>query len=61
MGRFRGIFKETWWVWLILVGGGTLAGIFVSPVFYSAIPISVFSFIYFAMMRYDEDGTHKKG
>jgi cation transporter-like permease len=57
MKRFQSILKETWWVWLTLVVGGTIAGIVVSPIFLSAIPISAFSFIYFALVRYDEDGN----
>ena len=59
MKRFKSIMRETWWVWLILVGGGTIAGILVSAIFFSAIPISVFAFFYFALVRYDEDGEPK--
>jgi hypothetical protein len=59
--RFLAIIKDTWWVWLILVGGGTMAGIFLSPIFFVAIPISFFSFFYFALVRYDEEGMPKGG
>jgi uncharacterized membrane protein YhaH (DUF805 family) len=59
MKRFHAIIKETWWVWLILVGGGMVAGFWVSPIFFMALPISIFSFIYFAVMRYDDEGNPK--
>lgn len=59
MKRFAAIIRETWWVWLILVGGGIVAGSLLSPIFFMAIPISIFSFIYFAVMRYDDDGNPK--
>lgn len=57
MDRYKGILRDTWWLWLVLCGGGILAGIFVSFVFFSALPISVFAFFYFALMRYDEHGN----
>lgn len=51
--------RDTWWAWLILVGGGTIAGLTVSRIFLSAIPISIFAFIYFGLIRYDENGESK--
>jgi len=56
MKRFRSIIRDTWWAWVILIGGGIVGGIMVSAIFYSAIPISVFAFFYFGLMRYDENG-----
>jgi len=56
MNRYKGLLRDTWWLWLILCGGGIIAGRFVSFVFLSAIPISIFAFFYFAIMRYDENG-----
>ena len=61
MKRFKSIMRDTWWVWLILVGGGTIAGMLVSRIFFSAIPISIFAFFYFALIRYDADGNAKSG
>lgn len=61
MKRFQSIMRDTWWVWLVLCGGGTIAGSFVSFIFFSAIPISFFAFFYFALMRYDDDGNHRGG
>jgi hypothetical protein len=61
MKRFSAILKDTWWAWLILVVGGSIAGVFLSPIFFAAIPISIFTFIYFAVMRYDDEGKPKGG
>jgi hypothetical protein len=61
MKRFSAILQDTWWVWVLLVGGGTAAGFAVSAIFFVAIPISIFSFLYFAVMRYDDEGNPKGG
>ena len=55
--RFKSMMRDTWWAWIILCGGGMIAGILVSRIFYIAIPISVFAFFYFGVMRYDEFGN----
>ncbi len=49
--------QDTWWLWLFLVGIGIILGIFVEWVFFISIPISIFAFVYFGIMRYDEDGN----
>ncbi len=57
MKRFQALLKETWWLWTgILVVGCTL-GVLVSFVFFVTIPICLFSFIYFGLMRFDEEGN----
>lgn len=56
MKRFKGLLRDTWLVWLIFVGGGCIGGMFL-PVALMAIPISFFAFIYFGLMRYDQDGN----
>ncbi|RMF45042.1 MAG: hypothetical protein D6753_01155 [Planctomycetota bacterium] len=58
MNRYRALMKETWWLWLIFLVGGT-AMAFVSPVFWLSIPICIFTFFWFAFVRYDEDGNFK--
>lgn len=60
MKRFAGLFRDTWYFWLIINAGGILAGSLISPVFFSAIPISIFSFFYFGLLRYDEEGNHRE-
>ena len=57
MNRYKGLLRDTWWLWIVLCGGGILAGSLASFVFYSAIPISIFTFFYFGLMRYDQDGN----
>jgi hypothetical protein len=61
MKRFQGLIKETWWLWLVLLTVGTILSFTVSIVFLATFPISFFSFIYFGMLRYDEDGNAKDG
>ena len=57
MKRFAGLFRETWWVWLAVCAVGTLLAFVVSPIFWVTYPISVFSFVYFGLVRYDESGN----
>ena len=61
MKRFSRVIHDTWWVWLILIGGGIIAGLTVRWIFFSAIPISAFAFFYFALIRYDAEGNPKAG
>lgn len=56
MKRYKGLLRDTWPVWLIFIVGGCIGGIFL-PIALSAIPISVFAFIYFGLMRYDSEGN----
>jgi hypothetical protein len=58
MNRFRALLRETWWLWLLFFGFGTVMS-FLSPVFLLTFPISIFTFFWFAYIRYDEDGTFK--
>jgi uncharacterized membrane protein len=57
MKRFKAFWKDTGWLWsvffLVLVGLMT----FVSLVFLAAIPLLIVIFIYFSLVRYDEDGN----
>ena len=61
MKRFKGLMRDTWWVWTTFVVGGAIAGRLISFIFYSAIPISFFAFFYFAILRYDDDGNPTDG
>jgi hypothetical protein len=56
MKRFQGLLRDTWWLWMLLIAAGLTLGFLVEFIFFVAIPISVFSFIYFGLMRYDENG-----
>jgi hypothetical protein len=57
--RFGGLLRDTWWLWTALITAGILLGLLVEYIFFIAIPISLFSFIYFGLMRYDENGRPK--
>ena len=59
MKRFLGMWRDTWLMWVALLVGGILAGVFVKSVFYLTLPITFFTFVYFSLVRYDEDGNHR--
>ena len=58
MDRFRALMRETWWLWLLFLVGGTGAS-FLSPIFLVTFPICIFTFFWFAYVRYDEEGKFK--
>lgn len=60
MKRFSGLMRDTWWLWIVLCGGGIIAGWRISFVFFAAIPICIFTFFYFGILRYDENGQPKE-
>jgi len=57
MKRFKAFWKDTGWLWtvffVVIVGLMT----FVSRVFVAAVPLLMVIFIYFALVRYDEEGN----
>lgn len=53
--------RDTWWAWVTIVAFGLIGGLALSKIFLSAIPIAVFAFFYFGIMRYDADGNAKDG
>jgi Ca2+-dependent lipid-binding protein len=59
--RFQGLMRDTWIAWVVIFIFGLVLGFVLSPLFFSAIPIGVFSFFYFGLMRYDENGNLKGG
>ncbi len=61
MQRFGGLIRDTWWMWSIILVAGTLLAVFVHFIFAVTFPISLFSFIYFGLMRYDEEGNPREG
>ena len=56
MKRYAALIKETWWLWLGMILAGCIAGFTVSFVFFVTLPICFFAFIYFGLMRYDDQG-----
>jgi len=57
MKRFKAFWKDTGWLWtvffVVILGLISL----VSFVFLFAIPLLIVIFIYFSLVRYDEDGN----
>jgi hypothetical protein len=58
MARFSALLKETWWLWLLFAVGGTALSLF-SLVFIVTFPICLFTFFWFAFVRYDAEGNFK--
>lgn len=58
MARYLALMKNTWWMWLLLLGGGGLLSYF-DKVFLVTFPICIFTFFWFAYIRYDDDGNFK--
>ena len=61
MKRFQSLLRDTWWAWVIILVFGGVLGVLLHPLFYSAVPIAVFAFFYFGIMRYDEQGNAREG
>ncbi|MCF7959701.1 MAG: hypothetical protein K9M08_03070 [Pirellula sp.] len=57
MKRFYALFKQTWWLWTIYLTLNIGLIFFVSPVFLAVLPMIVVVFIYFALVRYDDEGN----
>jgi len=55
--RYLAFLKHTWWLWSIYVSAAFLLILFVSPVFWAVLPMMIVNFVYFAFVRYDEDGN----
>ena len=55
MKRYFGLIRDTWWLCICMFGGGLVAGYF-WPIFFTSIPIILFAFFYFGLMRYNSDG-----
>ena len=59
--RYQGLMRDSWPAWILICLFGIVLGIVKHPLFFSAIPIGVFAFLYFGLMRYDENGNAKEG
>ncbi len=57
MKRFLYLLRDTWWLWLFFAILAAVMITFVSVVFLVMIPILAGVFIYFAIVRYDDDGN----
>ncbi|MEW4451734.1 hypothetical protein AB1L30_03515 [Bremerella sp. JC817] len=59
MGPLRGLWRDTWWLWFIFLAAIIVVAYLVTPFFLFLIPIFVVMFLYFAFVRYDENGRNK--
>lgn len=58
MNRFSALLSETWWLWLIFLVMGVALSM-LSLVFLVTFPICIFTFFWFAYIRYDDEGNFK--
>jgi hypothetical protein len=58
MARFKALLSNTWWLWIAMFGGGAILSVF-DRVFLVTFPICIFTFFWFAYIRYDQDGNFK--
>jgi len=58
--QLLGLWKDTWWLWLgfvlLTIGFSLLLGLY----FLLLLPCLPIPFVYFAINRYDEDGSEKR-
>jgi len=57
--RYSALWRDSWWAWVTIVVFGLVGGFF-HWIFLSALPIAVFAFFYFGVMRYDDQGNGKE-
>lgn len=59
MGPLTGLWRDTWWVWLMFVVVVLALGVLVTPFYVLFLLVLPGIFIYFAYNRYDQDGNEK--
>lgn len=59
MGPLIGLWRDTWWVWLVFVVIVLVLGILVTKYYLVLLPALPGVFVYFAFNRYDSDGNEK--
>lgn len=58
MARFMALLRNTWWLWIaFLVSGASLS--YFNPIFLFMLPLCLTVFVWFAYVRYDENGNFK--
>lgn len=57
--RFKGLLRDTWWLWIIFLAISIVFIVRVSLIFLVTLPVLVVAFVYYASMRYDDEGNHK--
>ena len=59
MGPLSGLWRDTWWVWLMLAIVVIALGIAVTWFYFIMLPMLPGMFVYFAFNRYDEQGNER--
>ncbi len=59
MKRYTSLLRNTWWMWLLILTAVVVLGILENPLIFLFTPVCAGVFIYFALLRYDEDGKPK--
>jgi hypothetical protein len=57
--RFKGLFRDTWWLWAVFLVISFTFIVLVNKLFLVTLPVLVVAFVYYASMRYDDEGNHK--
>lgn len=55
--KFLFLLRNTWWLWLAFIALTVFLIVRVNLIFIVMIPILIGVFIYFALVRYDDDGN----
>ncbi len=58
MNRLKGLLRDTWWLWTIFFTAGIALTLRANSMFFITIPVLIVAFIYYGMIRYDDDGNH---
>ena len=59
MGPLIGLWRDTWWVWLVLAAIVMVLAVLVTPFYIVCLVFLPGVFVYFAYNRYDRDGNEK--
>lgn len=57
INRYKGLIRDTWWLWLIFLVAAILLTSLVSLLFFVTFPILIFAVVYYGAVRYDDDGN----
>ena len=57
MGQIKGLWRDTWWIWLLFIGATIVMAFAVTFAFLLGLLILPAMFLYFAYGRYDDDGN----
>lgn len=56
--QLKALWKETWWLWCAMTAGILAIAYLETPAFLVTLAILPPVYVYFAFIRFDEDGDH---